>query len=147
MAEPNKIVSLDLIYKASKNIKGVIKATPLMFVKSFSDRYHASIPFKRQDLQVVHFYKLRGAYNKIKILSSKGFKGGVVCASAGNHAQVVAFAGKELKVKGVIFRPLTTPRQKVNQVRMFGEKFTEIKLIGDTYDESYHAAKEFCTSF
>tara|TARA_B110000305_G_C19435397_1_gene638623 strand:+ start:1949 stop:2131 length:183 start_codon:yes stop_codon:yes gene_type:complete len=60
---------------------------------------------------------------------------------------VVAFAYEELKVKGVVFRPLTTPRRKVNQVRMFGEKFTEIKLIGDTYDESYHAAKEFCTSF
>lgn len=144
MAEPNKIVSLDLIYKASKNIKGVVKATPLQFVKSFSDRYDASISFKREDLQVVRSYKLRGAYNKIKILSSKGLEGGVVCASAGNHAQGVAFACKELKVKGVIFMPITTPRQKVNQVHMFGEKFTEIKLIGDTYDESYHAAMEYC---
>jgi threonine dehydratase len=94
MAEPNKIVSLDLIYKASRNIKGVMKATLLMFVKSFSDRYHALISFKREDLQVVRSYKLRGAYNKIKILSSKGFEGGVVFASAGNHAQGVAFVCK-----------------------------------------------------
>ena len=144
MAEPNKIVSLDLIYKASKNIKGVVKATPLQFVKSFSDRYQATISFKREDLQVVRSYKLRGAYNKIKTLSSEELEGGVVCASAGNHAQGVAFACKRLKVKGVIFMPITTPQQKIGQVHMFGEEFTEIKLVGDTYDESSHAAKIYC---
>ena len=140
----NNMVSLDLIYKASKNIKGVVKATPLQFVKSFSDRYKATISFKREDLQVVRSYKLRGAYNKIKMLSPEELEGGIVCASAGNHAQGVAFACKKLKVKGVIFMPITTPQQKVSQVHMFGEEFTEIKLIGDTYDESSHAAKAYC---
>lgn len=140
----NNMVSLDLIYKASKNIKGVVKATPLQFVKSFSDRYNATISFKREDLQVVRSYKLRGAYNKIKTLSPKELEGGIVCASAGNHAQGVAYACKKLKVKGVIFMPITTPQQKVGQVHMFGEEFTEIKLVGDTYDESYHAAKAYC---
>ncbi len=140
----NKMVSLDLIYKASKNIKGVVKATPLQFVKSFSDRYKATISFKREDLQVVRSYKLRGAYNKIKTLSTEELEGGIVCASAGNHAQGVAFACKKLKVRGVIFMPITTPQQKVSQVHMFGEEFTEIKLIGDTFDESSHAAKAYC---
>lgn len=140
----NNMVSLDLIYKASKNIKGVVKATPLEFVKSFSDRYNAIISFKREDLQVVRSYKLRGAYNKIKTLSPEELEGGIVCASAGNHAQGVAFACNKLKVKGVIFMPITTPQQKVSQVHMFGEEFTEVKLIGDTYDESAYAAKAYC---
>lgn len=137
-------VPLDLIYKAKDNIKGVVFTTPLIHVKSFSDRYGATILFKREDLQVVRSYKLRGAYNKIKILSESNLQNGIVCASAGNHAQGVAYSCKILQVKGVIFMPVTTPQQKNQQANMFGGEFIEIRLIGDTYDESYHAAKEYC---
>ena len=140
----NKKISLESIVAAQQNIKGVVKETPLQFVKSFSDRYNATISFKREDLQVVRSYKLRGAYNKIKNLNSDELQNGIVCASAGNHAQGVAFACNKLKVKGVIFMPVTTPQQKIQQVTMFGGVFTEIKLIGDTFDESSAAAKLFC---
>lgn len=137
-------VNLESIVTAQQNIKGVVKETPLQFVKSFSDRYDAKIFFKREDLQVVRSYKLRGAYNKIKNLSATELQNGIVCASAGNHAQGVAFACKKLKVKGVIFMPITIPQQKIQQVNMFGGDFIEIKLIGDTFDECSEAAKIFC---
>jgi len=144
MATIKNIVPLDLIVEANTNIKGVVKTTPLMFVKSFSDLYKATISFKREDLQVVRSYKLRGAYNKIKSLNSDQLQNGIVCASAGNHAQGVAYSCKILKVQGVVFMPITTSQQKIQQVKMFGEQFIEIRLIGDTYDESYHAAKKYC---
>jgi len=137
-------VPITLIEEAKLNIKTVVQTTPLQYMKSFSELYDAKIYFKREDLQVVRSYKIRGAFNKIKKLNSKELKNGVVCASAGNHAQGVALACKELNVKGVIFMPLTTPQQKIKQVKMFGADFVEIRLVGDTYDESYHAAMAYC---
>jgi len=139
-----KIVPLALIKDANKRIKDVVEKTPLQYIKSFSEHYNASIYFKREDLQVVRSYKIRGAYNKIKKLSATQLKKGIVCASAGNHAQGVAMACQLLKVKSVIFMPFTTPKQKIKQVKMFGESFVEIRLIGDTYDESFLAAMNFC---
>ena len=139
-----RTVPLDTILKAQENIKDVVHCTPLESIKSFSERYKATINFKREDLQIVRSYKLRGAYNKIKSLSEGQLKNGIVCASAGNHAQGVAYSCKHLKVKGVIFMPVTTPNQKTQQVMMFGGEFVEVKLIGDTYDESYTAAKRYC---
>ncbi|MBV1888090.1 MAG: threonine ammonia-lyase IlvA [Urechidicola sp.] len=137
-------VNLESIIAAQQTIKGVVKETPLQYVASFSDRYKSNISFKREDLQVVRSYKLRGAYNKIKNLSDVDLQNGIVCASAGNHAQGVAYACNKLKVKGIIFMPITTPQQKIQQVNMFGGEYTEIKLIGDTFDESSYAAKLFC---
>ncbi|WP_111709690.1 threonine ammonia-lyase IlvA [Lutibacter citreus] len=139
-----KSISLEKIYKAQQSIKGVVQATPLMFMKNFSEEYGANIYFKREDLQVVRSYKIRGAYNKIQGLSSKELENGIVCASAGNHAQGVAFACKKLEVNGTIFMPVTTPHQKIDQVRMFGGEFVDVQLIGDSYDDSQAAAKEFC---
>lgn len=144
MAKERNIVPLSLIKEARENIKGVVKATPLQFIQSYSEAYSANIYFKREDLQVVRSYKLRGAYNKISRLSLEQLQNGIVCASAGNHAQGVAFACNELKVHGVIFMPVTTPMQKIQQVRMFGGAFVQIELVGDTFDESFVAAKEFC---
>lgn len=138
------IVSLEVIKKAQEDIKDVVRKTPLQSIKSFSERYNAAISFKREDLQIVRSYKLRGAYNKMQKLTNEEFKNGIVCASAGNHAQGVAYSCKHLKVKGVIFMPITTPNQKIQQVRMFGGDFVEIQLIGDTYDESYIAAMAYC---
>ena len=144
MTKNYNLVSLDRIQKANTNIKGVVKATPLQFVQSLSERHNANIFLKREDLQVVRSYKLRGAYNKISSLDKDELKNGIVCASAGNHAQGVAFACKVLQVNGVIFMPVTTPMQKIQQVRMFGGEFVQIELVGDTFDESYHASMEYC---
>ncbi|MDV7186992.1 threonine ammonia-lyase IlvA [Lutibacter sp. TH_r2] len=137
-------LSLEKIYKAQQSIKGVVQTTPLVFMKNFSEEYQANIYFKREDVQVVRSYKIRGAYNKIQGLSKSELANGIVCASAGNHAQGVAFACKKLKVKGTVFMPVTTPHQKIEQVKMFGGEFVEIKLFGDSYDDSQLAAKEFC---
>ncbi|UMB62226.1 threonine ammonia-lyase IlvA [Lutibacter sp. A80] len=137
-------ISLEEIYKAQQSIKGVVHATPLVFMKNFSEYYNANIYFKREDLQVVRSYKIRGAYNKIQGLSDNELKNGIVCASAGNHAQGVAFACKKLKVHGTVFMPVTTPPQKIQQVTMFGGSFVDIKLIGDSFDDSQKAASEFC---
>ncbi len=100
--------------------------------------------FKREDLQSVRSYKIRGAYNKISSLSDSELQKGIVCASAGNHAQGVALSCKLLKIQGTIFMPAPTPNQKIEQVRMFGEEFIEIVLDGDTFDDSYHAALAEC---
>ena len=137
-------LSLENIYKAQQSIKGVVQATPLVFMKNFSERYEANIYFKREDLQVVRSYKIRGAYNKIQGLSKKELINGIVCASAGNHAQGVGYACNKLKVHGIIFMPVTTPNQKIDQVKMFGGQFVEVKLVGDSYDDSQKAASEFC---
>ena len=137
-------ISLEEIYKAQQSIKGVVQATPLVFMKNFSEYYNATIFFKREDLQVVRSYKIRGAYNKIQSLSKEQLQNGIVCASAGNHAQGVAFACKKLEVQGTVFMPVTTPLQKIEQVRMFGGNFIEVKLVGDSFDDSQKAATEFC---
>ena len=137
-------ISLEKIYKAQHNIKEVVEQTPLVFMKNFSERYQATIFFKREDLQVVRSYKIRGAYNKIQGLTKEELKNGIVCASAGNHAQGVAYACQKLKVQGTIFMPVTTPHQKINQVKMFGGEFVSIQLFGDSFDDSQKAAAEFC---
>lgn len=139
------MIKIEAVLRAQKNIKAVVQNTPLDYMKNYSKRYDASISFKREDLQVVRSYKIRGAYNRIKNLTTFELENGVVCASAGNHAQGVALACEKLKVKGVIFMPTTTPNQKIGQVRMFGQSYVEIVLIGDTYDASYQTASAYCT--
>jgi len=135
------MVTLETVIKAQMNIKGVVQNTPLSYIDNYSKNYEANIYFKREDLQQVRSYKIRGAYNRIKNLSNSELKNGVVCASAGNHAQGVALACNTLKVKGTIFMPVTTPKQKISQVKMFGGAYTTIKLIGDTFDDSSKAAE------
>lgn len=120
---------------ASKAINSVVAKTPLQFHKKLSEKFQAEIYLKREDLQVVRSYKIRGAYNLISSLSDQDRKRGVVCASAGNHAQGVAYSCKALNIQGVIYMPAITPKQKINQVKMFGGKHVEIVLIGDTFDE------------
>lgn len=137
------MVTLESVIKAQMNIKGIVQHTPLSYMDNYSTQFGANIYFKREDLQIVRSYKIRGAYNRIKNLNPKELTNGVVCASAGNHAQGVAFACNTLKVKGVIFMPVTTPKQKISQVKMFGGDFTSIKLIGDTFDESSKAAENY----
>ena len=127
-------------------MKSVVFKTPLQFHKKLSDKFDAEIYLKREDLQIVRSYKIRGAYNLIQSLSPEERGRGVVCASAGNHAQGVAYSCKTLDIKGVIYMPAITPKQKINQVKMFGGEHIEIVLIGDTFDECQQHALEFCES-
>lgn len=128
------------IDSASIVLQKVVIKTPLQYHRKLSDKYGCDLYLKREDLQNVRSYKIRGAYNLIQSLSQEQRKNGVVCASAGNHAQGVAFSCRELEIKGVIYMPSITPKQKINQVRMFGGENVEIFLIGDTFDEcQYHA--------
>ena len=128
---------------ASERLKKIITRTPLSYNTHLSKKYQCNIFLKREDLQVVRSYKIRGAYNMMSSLSKKQLQHGVVCASAGNHAQGFAYSCKKLNTKGVVFMPVITPNQKVNQTKMFGEDFVEIKLVGDTYDDCAIAAKKF----
>lgn len=140
----NKDLSVETINKAAQNLSGIVKLTPVEFSKRLSDKFDAKIYFKREDLQEVRSYKIRGAYNLMSNLTEVEKKRGVVCASAGNHAQGVAYSASKLKIKAVIFMPTVTPLQKINKVKSFGGKFVEVKLEGANYDESSKAAKEFC---
>lgn len=124
-------------------MKQVVLKTPLQHHAKLSARFKADIYLKREDLQVVRSYKLRGAYNLIQSLTDEQRKRGVVCASAGNHAQGVAFSCRYMNIKGVIYMPAITPKQKINQVKMFGGDTIEIVLIGDTFDECQTHALEY----
>ncbi len=128
------------ISNAKITLSEVASVTPLMENMHLSGLYGANVFLKREDLQIVRSYKIRGAYNKIKSLSEEDLKNGIVCASAGNHAQGVALSCKLLNIKGEIFMPTTTPKQKIEQVRMFGNGCIEIILKGDTFDESNREA-------
>ncbi|MCG6190818.1 threonine ammonia-lyase [Maribellus maritimus] len=132
------------ITKAKINLNDVILKTPLQKNLNLSEEFNANILLKREDLQIVRSYKLRGAFNKIVQLSKEEFKKGVVCASAGNHAQGVAYSCRKLGIKGKIYMPATTPKQKIRQVEMFGKDNVEVVLIGDTYDAAHNAAMEDC---
>lgn len=136
--------SIDEIIKSRQRIKECVRHTPLMRSDYYSRSFGAEVWFKREDLQVVRSYKLRGAYNKITSLSQEERSRGVVCASAGNHAQGVAHSCNKLGIKGVIFMPVTTPKQKVYQVEIFGNGEVSIILTGDTYDETAAAAYSYC---
>lgn len=133
-------VYVEDILKAHHLLKDVVTHTPLQKNEQLSDKYQCNIYLKREDLQVVRSFKIRGAFNKIKQLSTEQTKNGIVCASAGNHAQGVAYSCKQLKIHGKIFMPSTTPRQKVSQVELFGKEYVEIILAGDTFDDAYQKA-------
>jgi|TARA_B110000908_G_scaffold172479_1_gene240189 threonine dehydratase len=138
--------SLENVKAAASNLKGVASITPLSQNVQNSKKFGANILFKREDLQVVRSYKIRGAYNKMSSLSTVQREKGIVCASAGNHAQGVALSCKLLQIKGTIYMPSPTPNQKIEQVKMFGEDFIEVVIEGDTFDDAYHAAIVACES-
>ena len=129
--------------KAAERLKKIVNRTPLTFNQSLSRKYQCNVYLKREDLQVVRSYKLRGAYNMMSSLPPEQLQKGAVCASAGNHAQGFAYSCKKLNVKGVVFMPIITPNQKVQQTKMFGEDFVEVVLTGDTFDDCAVAAKKY----
>jgi threonine dehydratase len=124
-------------------LKKVVKRTPLTYNHNLSRKYACKVYLKREDLQVVRSYKLRGAYNMMVSLPPAQLQKGVVCASAGNHAQGFAYSCRKLGVKGVVFMPIITPKQKVTQTQMFGESNIEIVLTGDTFDDCAVTARQY----
>ncbi|MEB6570938.1 threonine ammonia-lyase IlvA [Staphylococcus auricularis] len=128
-------VSVQDIEEAFLRLKDIVKETPLQKDHYLSQKYNCNVYLKREDLQWVRSFKLRGAYNAIDVLPDRDKRKGVTCASAGNHAQGVAFTAKRLDLKAVIFMPITTPLQKINQVKFFGDTNVEVILTGDTFDD------------
>ena len=125
---------------AAKRLAGVVARSPLELNERLSVRTEAQVWLKREDLQVVRSYKLRGAYNLMAQLDESQHAAGVVCASAGNHGQGVAFACNALGLNGRVYLPCTTPRQKRDRIAHLGGGNVEILVVGDTYDEAAEAA-------
>jgi threonine dehydratase len=144
MTAENYFPQIQSITRAKRRLSDVVMQTPLQLNLNLSEDFKANIYLKREDLQQVRSYKIRGAYNKIAKLSDEERSRGVVCASAGNHAQGVAYSCSKLGIKGKIYMPATTPKQKVRQVEMFGKENVEVLLTGDTYDDAHRMALEDC---
>src|ERR1700754_708854 len=128
---------------AASRLSKVVNRTPLTYNHNLSRKYGCAVYLKREDLQVVRSYKLRGAYNMMVSLSAEELANGVVCASAGNHAQGFAYSCRKLGVRGVVFMPFITPKQKIDQTKMFGEGNIQIVLTGDTFDDCNIAARKY----
>ena len=129
---------------AARRLQGIVSHTPLEESKRLSRRYGARVLLKREDQQEIRSFKIRGAYNKIASLTAGEKARGVVCASAGNHAQGVAFACASLGIRASIFMPEITPNQKIERVKQFGGQWVEVRLIGASYDEASAAAAAHC---
>ncbi len=124
-------------------MRALFPATPCQRNDHLSKKFGADIWLKREDLSPVRSYKIRGAFNAMrKVLATQTPT--FVCASAGNHAQGVAFSCRHFGVKGVIFMPVTTPQQKVDKTRIFGGDAIEVRLVGDYFDQSLAAAQTYC---
>lgn len=133
--------------EAAKRLAGIVLHTPLQKNRNLSEKYQCNVYLKREDLQIVRSYKIRGAYNMMSSLPKEELQNGVTTASAGNHAQGFALSCQKLQIRGVVFMPAITPKQKVNQTKMFGGDNIEIKLIGDTFDDCAAAAKEYTDQY
>ncbi|CAM3838782.1 MULTISPECIES: threonine ammonia-lyase IlvA [Bacillus cereus group] len=137
-------VKIEDILMAHNCMKDIVIKTPLQRDTVLSEKYDCDVYVKREDLQLIRSFKIRGAYNLIQSLPKEQLQNGVVCASAGNHAQGVAYTCNLLKIPSKIFMPTTTPKQKVSQVQFFGGDFAEIVLVGDTFDSSFQEAQRYC---
>ena len=137
------IPTIDAVRQASVVLDEILEMTPYKKNDNLSSLYDADVYLKREDLQIVRSYKIRGAYNKIRSIAPETLKYGIVCASAGNHAQGVAFSCNKLQIMGSIYMPTTTPKQKIEQVKMFGKEYIDIVLTGDTFDAANAAAIEY----
>ena len=141
--KPAYFPELDDVIEAAQVISEISDVTPLTESIRLSKQFNCEVRLKREDLQRVRSYKIRGAFNKISSLSEEDRAKGIICASAGNHAQGVAFACFHLKIKGTIYMPSVTPKQKVEQTKLFGGEWVEIVLEGDTFDDASQAASDF----
>ena len=127
--------------EATNRMRKLFPATPLQRNDHLSNVYDADIWLKREDLSPVRSYKLRGAFNA---MGKQADKDVFVCASAGNHAQGVAYVCRHLQKKGVIFMPVTTPEQKIRKTRLFGGDWVQVQLVGDYFDDTLRASQAYC---
>ncbi|HEY0493886.1 MAG TPA: threonine ammonia-lyase IlvA [Candidatus Dormibacteraeota bacterium] len=132
------------VERAQQRLEGIVTATPLQPSPRLSRKYGATVLIKREDMQAVRSFKIRGAFNKIASLSPEDRERPIVCASAGNHAQGVAFACAHLGIGGTIFMPRVTPTQKIDRVAQIGGELIQIELVGESYDDANRAAQERC---
>jgi len=135
---------INKVAAAGLRLQPVILRTALQYHKGLSDKFSCHIYLKREDQQTVRSYKVREAFNKIISLPTAALERGVTCASAGNHAQGVAYCCKYLNIRGTIFMPVNTPSQKIKRVTDIGGDQITITLVGDAYDEAADAARKFC---
>jgi len=140
----NNFIDLSEIKKASQLLKGVVIESPFQKIKSYSKKYNSNIFFKREDLQNVRSFKIRGAFNKISSLTKSQSINGLVCASAGNHAQGFAVSCTNFGYKGRVYMPKSTPNQKIEKVRKFGKNNIEIILFGENFSQAYEMALKDC---
>ena len=140
-----ELIDIYRIKKAKNAMKDVVKTTSLQKNKIYSDFYSSNIFLKREDQQKVKSFKIRGAYNKINSLSKDKINKGIVCASAGNHAQGFALTCKLQRIKGFVFMPRITPKLKIDKVKEFGGEFVEIILTGKDFYEAYDKSVVFCS--
>ena len=140
----NNFIELSEIKKASQLLKGVVIESPFQKIKSYSKKYNSNIFFKREDLQNVRSFKIRGAFNKISSLTKSQSINGLVCASAGNHAQGFAVSCTNFGYKGRVYMPKSTPNQKIEKVRKFGKNNIEIILFGENFSQAYEMALKDC---
>lgn len=140
----NTVLTDAAVLKAYEVLKPIVTHTPLQYSAYLSQKYHCNVYLKREDLQAVRSFKIRGAYYAISQVPDEVRKRGVVCASAGNHAQGVAWTSAKMDIPATIFMPTTTPRQKIDQVKFFGGQNATIQLVGDTFDAANSAAEDFC---
>jgi threonine dehydratase len=131
------------VEEAGRRLAAVLTPTPLQLNPRLSERVGGQVWLKREDLQVVRSYKVRGAYNLIAQLDDPAREAGVVCASAGNHAQGLAYACGLLKVRGRVYLPRTTPRQKRDRIAVLGGDLVEVRVIGDNYDDAAEEALRY----
>lgn len=141
----SQTVGMEDIIRAHHVLRDVIVRTPLQRDATLSEKYGCEIYLKREDMQVVRSFKIRGSYNRIRSLSPEELSKGIVCASAGNHAQGFAFSCRHLNIRGKVYMPSTTPNQKVKMVKKFGGADVEVILVGDTFDDAYAEAMKVCT--
>ena len=132
----SRTVDASTVEAAGRRLATVLTPTPLQSNLRLSERIGGQVWLKREDLQPVRSYKVRGAYNLIAQLDDAARDAGVVCASAGNHAQGLAYACGLLKVRGRVYLPRTTPRQKRDRIAVLGGDLVEVRVIGDTYDDA-----------
>jgi len=144
MKSNEKLISAAAIEQAYHKLKSIVSHTPLKLNQQLSEKYSCNLYLKREDMQLVRSYKSRGAYNKISSLTNSQRQQGVVCASAGNHAQGFAFSCAQLQIQGKVFMPVPTPKQKIAAVQHFGEQYITIELTGDTFDDASKAANSYC---
>ena len=138
-----RLIEINKIAEASEKISALVRTTECQKSNYFSNLFNTNIFYKREDQQIIKSFKIRGAYNKILSLENSDLNKGLVCASAGNHAQGFALSCSHLNKKGTVFIPRSAPQLKIERVSQFGGKFIDINIHGLNFYDAYDEAKIF----